>query len=441
MRNEWSVRQLDTLVEDILDRRGVTPFKLGSNFKLAGHRVISAKVVKGSRIDLSADEPRFVDRPTFQRWMRTELRADDVILTSEAPLGELAYVAADVDWCLGQRLFAIRTVKHELHGRYLFYALQGSDLANQLQARGTGTTVIGIRQSELRKLEVILPPLAEQKAIAAILGALDDKIDLNRQMNRTLEEMASALFKSWFIDFDPVTAKLEGRQPFGMDAATAGLFPGEFEETAEGAVPKGWSIRSLRDILDINPKRVLKGTEPAPYLEMSNAPTAGHAPSTTALRVPISGVRFMNGDTLLAKITPCLENGKTAFVDFLEEGQVGWGSTEFIVMRSRGSIPLAFAYLLARHPEFRDHAVQSMTGSSGRQRVDVDSLTRWSMAVPQGPAVWAQFDGAVGPWFKMAGANIRESQTLTALRNLLLPLLVSGEVRIKNAEKLVEAAL
>lgn len=190
---------IEELVEDILDRRGVTPIKLGSYFTAAGHRVISAKLVKSGAINLDADEPRYVDERTYARWMRSPLRADDVILTSEAPLGEVAYLRSDVDWVLGQRLFALRTDKRRLHGRYLYYALQTDPSRSDLQARATGTTAQGVRQTELRRVRIPLPPLSEQRRIAGILGGLDDKIELNRRTSGTLQVMARALFDRWFL--------------------------------------------------------------------------------------------------------------------------------------------------------------------------------------------------------------------------------------------------
>ncbi len=210
--------------------------------------MISAKLIKESRLDLSADEPRFVDASTYKKWMQTPLQADDVILTSEAPLGELAYITEDLDWCLGQRLFGIRTSKSKLLGRFLFYALKSEPVFNDLTSRATGTTVQGIRQSELRLVQIPLPPLPVQQRIAQILGTLDDKIELNRRMNATLEAMARALFQSWFVDFDPVRAKLDGRKPAGLDAATVALFPDRFQESTLGPIPKGWKLGVLDEL-------------------------------------------------------------------------------------------------------------------------------------------------------------------------------------------------
>jgi type I restriction enzyme, S subunit len=190
-------------------------------------------------------------------------------------------------------------------------------------SHGTGR----IHTDILKAVKLDLPPLPEQKAIARILSSLDDKIELNQQMNGTLEAIARAIFKSWFVDFDPVCAKMDGKQPAGMDAATAYLFPDEFEDSVLGMIPKGWGVKPLPEVVEVNPSRSLSKGQIAPYLDMKSMPTQGHRPDNWIDRSFNSGTKFKNGDTLMARITPCLENGKTAFVDFLEDGQVGWGST------------------------------------------------------------------------------------------------------------------
>ena len=181
-----------------------------------------------------------------------------------------------------------------------------------------------------------------------------------------------------------------------------------------------------------------KGVE-APYLDMANMPTQGHSADDVVDRAFGSGMRFINGDTLVARITPCLENGKAAFVDFLQDDQVAWGSTEYIVLRPKSPLPEEFAYCLARSEEFRDFAIQSMTGSSGRQRVPAESLAHFRVAVPPQP-VAESFGRAVKPRFARASAAVRESRTLAALRDSLLPNLISGELRVNDAEKVIERA-
>ena len=147
-----------------------------------------------------------------------------------------------------------------------------------------------------------------------------------------------------------------------------------------------------------------------------------------------SGVRFVNGDTLLARITPCLENGKTAYVDFLETDQVGSGSTEYIVLRPKSPLPNEFSYFLARSNGFREFAIQSMTGSSGRQRVPVQALSQYKLPVPPRP-VAQSFGNVVRPLVQRASEAVSQSRLLSALRDTLLPKLISGEVRVKQIER------
>jgi type I restriction enzyme S subunit len=311
---------------------------------------------------------------------------------------------------------------------YAYYLTKWEGVSGYAISQMTGTS--GRQRVPIDSLDhliVPIPPLPEQRAIAHILGTLDDKIELNRRTNETLETIARALFKSWFVDFDPVRAKAEGR---GLPPHLADLFPDRFEDSELGEIPAGWKPVSLSDAIDVNPTRSLRRGETAPYLDMANMPTRGHSPETVIGRSFGSGMRFMNGDTLVARITPCLENGKTAYVDFLEEGQVGWGSTEYIVLRPKAPLPPEFAYCLARSEEFRDYAIQNMTGTSGRQRVPSDAIARLPLVSPTDPIAEA-FGRIVSPLFVRARAAMAESRTLATQRDALLPKLISGEIRLK----------
>ncbi len=309
--------------------------------------------------------------------------------------------------------------------RFLFYLLHTLDL-NHWRA-GSGQPLLN--QTILGAIPTSVPEPKEQRAIAHILGTLDDKIELNRRMNETLEAMARAIFKSWFMDFDPVRAKAEGRQPPSMDAATASLFPDSFEDSPLGKIPAGWKATALPDSVEINPPRHLAKGQIAPYLDMQNMPSRGHRPAVWISRPLGSGTKFTNGDTLLARITPCLENGKTAFVDFLEDGQVGWGSTEFIVLRPRPPLPVEFGYYLARGEDLRAHAIQNMTGSSGRQRVPAECFAQYLIAEPPAP-IAQRFGESARQLMEMIRANDEQSRALAALRDALLPRLLSGELHV-----------
>lgn len=272
--------------------------------------------------------------------------------------------------------------------------------------------------------------------IVNILSSLDNRISLLRETNTTLEAIAQTLFKSWFVDFDPVKAKAQGKQPEGMDEATAALFPSEFEESALGLIPKGWKCSTLSESYEINPPRKLKKGEVAPYLDMANVSTNGHVVTEVIQREMGSGTKFRNGDTLLARITPCLENGKTAFVDFLESDGTGWGSTEFVVLHPKTPLPEYHGYLLARYPIFREFAIQSMSGTSGRQRIQNDVLGRYLLAVPSNEIAMA-FGNIVECIQKKISENHNQSKTLEAVRDTLLPRLISGQLRINQAQDVI----
>ena len=268
--------------------------------------------------------------------------------------------------------------KIDIDLRWAYYSL----LTYDINLMDSGSAIPSTSRNDFYSLPVKLPPIEEQHAIAQILATFDDKIELNNKIDETLEAMVQAIYKSWFVDFDPVWAKLDGKQPAGMDAETAALFPSEFEILDGQNVPKGWKVGFLPDFIEVNPKRSLSKNQIAPYLDMQNVPTQGHRPIDWIERFLRQGTKFVNGDTLLARITPCLEHGKTIFVDFLNYGQVGWGSTEYIVLRPRESLPAEFGYFLARDEVFRDFAILNMSGSSGRQRVPTNCFNSYQMVSP-----------------------------------------------------------
>lgn len=258
---------------------------------------------------------------------KTSAPGDTVVTTKGNSTGRTTFVRPEMpQFVYSPHLSYWRSLnRSELDPDFVRFWSRGPAFRSQLQAMQHSTDMAPyLSLTDQRRLRIDLPSLDEQRAIASVLGALDEKVELNRQMNRTLEALATAFFTSWFIDFDPVVAKGEGRAPFGMSTETAALFPATFEESALGPIPQGWLARALPEAVAINPARTLPSGTLAPYLDMANMPTDGHAPVSWALRAAGSGMRFKNGDTLVARITPCLENGKTAFVDFLDENQVGW---------------------------------------------------------------------------------------------------------------------
>ena len=254
-----------------------------------------------------------------------------------------------------------------------------------------------------------MPDLLSQIKIVEFAQALDDKIELNRQTNATLEAIAQAIFKEWFVDF---------RFP----GAT-----GEMQASELGPIPKGWRVGTLGDICELNPRLAMRKGYISKYVEMKNLSQCSLSIEEPREREFTSGSKFQNGDTLLARITPCLENGKTGFVDFLNEQEVGWGSTEFIVLRGKHCINPYFAYCLSRLPSFREFAIKSMIGSSGRQRVVESILSEYPIAIPDQKTADLFFT-LMAKLFLQVKNNSDQSATLAKIRDALLPKLMNGDI-------------
>ncbi|MCB9233368.1 MAG: restriction endonuclease subunit S [Bacteroidia bacterium] len=286
-----------------------------------------------------------------------------------------------------------------------YYFLNNYNLLVSISHGSVFNTVIG---SGLKNLPILLPPLPEQQAIAEILGTLDDKIELNRKTNQTLEQMAMALYKHYFVDFGPFQN-------------------GEFE---------------LSEYIELNPSVTLKKGQVAKYVEMKALPidAMSVSPSEIIEKEYSGGAKFKRFDTLFARITPCLENGKTAFVDFLRPGEVAFGSTEFLVLRAKRGVSPYWVYCLSRDSAFRSFAISTMVGSSGRQRVQSEPLQNWLMQKPE-EGLMDLFQSHVKNWFGQIEVNSRESQTLAQLRDTLLPKLISGEIRVRDIEKQIAEKL
>lgn len=347
------------------------------------------------------------------------------------------------------------------------------NISQLLKDMDVGAANPALNRNHVHPLEALWPNRKTQDHIASILASLDAKINNNTKVNITLEQMAQALFKNWFVDFEPVKAKIavlesggsqeeatlaaitaisgksadalaiferEYPEQYAELKATAELFPSAMQESELGEIPEGWAIDNLGEIIEFNPKRILKKGINAPYLDMKNVPVKGHSVQEVVCREVTSGTKFKNGDTLLARITPCLENGKTAFVDFLSSNDtVGWGSTEFIVMRIKRDLPLSISYFIARLESFRITAIQSMQGTSGRQRADAGVLQNMPWVIPP-DALLVKFGKFSN--FVIDNNRVKHNQNtlLSQLRDTLLPKLLSGEITLPEAEEIAKEA-
>ncbi len=324
-----------------------------------------------------------------------------------------------IDTYVNQSVVVLRANKKIVYPKFLFYNLKSR--YNELRRFSDAHSSRGsLPKNVLLTLDVILPPLSQQGKIGKILFDLDTKIENLQNQNKVLEQIAQAVFKSWFVDYEFPDEK-------GRPYRSSGGKMTYDEELGE--IPKGWKVVNMSELIKINPSRNLKKNSLAPYLGMTDIPIYSSRISRFYLRVFTSGMKFMNGDTLVARITPSLENGKTAFVDFLQNNEVGWGSTEYIVLRPRNPLPPEYGYCFARTDEFRAHAIANMTGTSGRQRVPENCFDDYKDVTP--PIDLAETFGKIS---KKLFLKIRENgemcDVLTTLRDSLLPKLMSGKIRI-----------
>ena len=332
------------------------------------------------------------------------LKKDTIIISSRGTVGELCLIPFEMS--CNQSCYALEVIPEFLRPLYLFYILKS--LKKVYAQIAHGTIFDTITKTTFDEIKIDLPSLAEQDKLIPKLDTLDSKIENLQKQNKILEQIAQTIFKSWFVDFD--------------DQA-------EFADSELGKIPKGWKVVNMPEIIEINPSRSLKKNSLAPYLGMTDIPIYSSRISRFYLRIFTSGTKFINGDTLVARITPSLENGKTAFVDFLQNNEVGWGSTEYIVLRPRNPLPPEYGYCFARTDEFRSHAIANMTGTSGRQRVPENCFDDYKVVAP--PIGLAETFGKIS---KKLFLKIRENgemcDVLTTLRDSLLPKLMSGEIRV-----------
>lgn len=392
--------------------------------------MVTAKDINDGRI--LYEQARRTSRSAFIEKLTDKSRPNigDVLVTKDGTLGRIAIVDRP-DVCVNQSV-AVLQPNSSIRPTFLKLVLEEPRNHQRMLSEAEGSTIKHIYVTRLAKQPVRVPPLTVQDLVLSIISPLERKIELNRKMNATLESMARALFRDWFVDFGPTRATMEGREPY-LSPDLWSLFPDRLDDEGK---PAGWEMGTLGDLVSFNPKEALKRGTAAPYLDMASLPTQGASHDEPIQRDMNSGSKFKDGDTLLARITPCLENGKTCLVNGLGNETVGWGSTEFIVMRPRPPLPQAFAYLVARDPDFRQVAIKSMTGTSGRQRATVNALAEYPFVLAPAGLVKA-FGDVMDDLFSGIAHNERESRTLARTRDLLLPRLMSGELRVAQVERLV----
>lgn len=440
MANELAVLTLEDCLDALIDYRGKTPRKTDFGIPL-----ITAKVVKSGRIETPNE---FIATEDYEAWMtRGYPQIGDVVLTTEAPLGEVAQIKF-LPVALAQRIVTLRGKRDLLDSSYLLYLMQSQEMQEKLLGRSSGTTVIGIKQSELRKIQVALPPIAEQRSIAHILSTLDDKIELNRKQNETLEAMALAFFKAWFVDFEPVRAKQEGRWQLGqslpgMPAHLYDLFPDRLVESELGEIPNGWRHSTIGEEVT-----VCGGSTPStkePEFWEGGKHCWATPKDLSGLKFPVLlGTDRKITDAGLAKISSGLLPIGTVLlssrapIGYLAIAEVPTAINQgFIAMRCDGALPNVYVLQWCR--ESMDAIVGNANGSTF-QEISKSNFRPLRVVVPNEP-VMTSFTKFADSLYQQLAKNEHESRSLAQLRNTLLPKLIPGELRVPDTELIVGATV
>jgi type I restriction enzyme, S subunit len=377
------------------------------------------------------------------RARRKVLPGDIVYSTVRPNQKHFGIISKPVENMLVSTGFAVLRGKEGISDtRFLYYFLTQDRLIEYLQGIGENSTSAypAIKPSDIQSLSINLPPLPEQRAIASILGALDDKIDLNRRMNETLESMARAIFKSWFVDFDPVRAKMEGKQPYGMDAETAALFPDRLVESELGLIPEGWNVVDVGTLVELD-KTSLKPEEfpETTFLHYSIPAYDSEQNPSLDIGSSIKSSKFVVTDdvVLVSKLNPRIPR---VWLPNHDTNHQAICSTELLVLRPRNIENQMLIYVLCCQSSFRNRLMEMATGTSNsHQRVRPDDILDSKIAFDA--EVAEKISCHLSSIATLVLNNRNESSTLAELRDLLLPKLLSGDIRVKEAEQMVEAAV
>lgn len=361
------------------------------------------------RLDLN--NVRYISEKDLPKWTkRVTPKENDIVFSYEATLNLYAIIPEGFYGCLGRRMGLLRVDNSKVFYKFLYYYFFSERWQRVIKENTVlGSTVDRLPLIKFPDFPVFLPSLQTQYKIASILSAYDDLIENNQKQIKLLEEAAQRLYKEWFVDLH---------------------FPGHESVKIVDGVPEGWSRTRLDEVIEFNPKVSLTKERIKEFVPMSALSNTAMILDTNEITYTQSnsGSKFKNDDTIMARITPCLENGKIAFVQELKSEEGAVGSTEYIVLRSRLLCP-SMVYLLSRMQDFRKYAINNMSGSDGRQRVKVERLMEYEYLKPTNDLV-CEFSSKVTPMFK----NIKHLSKLNAIlreaRDRLLPKLMSGEIEV-----------
>jgi len=422
--NSWPIVEIDKACELIVDCVNKTA-PLAS--EKTSYLMVRTTNIRHGKVNLTGC--KYVEQSTYEKWTRrAKLQFGDVLLTREAPIGEVGLVMKPEGLFLGQRIMQYRANPKIMLPRFLLYTLLSPALQHQFSSHeGSGSVVSHIKVGDCFKFKIALPPLEIQYPIVEFLGAIDDRLDLLRETNTTLESIAQALFKSWFIDFDPVHAKAEGREPEGMDAETAALFPDGFEESELGLVPRGWRKSMLGDIAKTHgsKRQTIELNSDINYVGLEHMPrnSLGLFNWGTAEGLTSAKSCFSTGDILFGKLRPYFHKVAIAPFD-------GVCSTDILVFQPKLN---AFYGIVVMHlfsNSLIDYASRLSNGAK-MPRINWNDLANYSIVLPS-ESVAKNYSQSIQPLFDSMKANTQQAKMFSTLRDTLLPRLLSGQLSLQE---------
>jgi type I restriction enzyme S subunit len=396
----------------------------------AGEPVIKIANVKSGRI--IRDGCAFVSPASAAKAKEWYTQPGDILIAMTGYVGELAWVQKGERYLINQRVGRFDNIDEtRVYKQFLFYALRHPEIRSLLETIARGSAQPNLSAGDAHGIEIPLPSFEDQRVIAEVLTALDDKIAQLRETNATLEAIAQALFKSWFVDFDPVGAKAEGRDPEGVPPEVADLFPSEFEDSELGAIPKGWRVGALGDLVSLRNERIKPSliTEALPYVPIECIPAKSMflQESKPGSEAQSSLILFKQGDILFGAMRPYFHKVCLASWE-------GVTRTTVFVCTPRDAKFRHYSLLRLFQSETIEFATTHSEGSTIPYAKWAGSME--SMKVPLPPPGIAQaFGDLISPLFSKGLENAQMASCLGNLRDTLLPRLMSGKLRILSANE------
>ncbi len=410
--SEWKEYVLKDITELVIDYRGKTPLKLGGEWSEHGYRALSAKNVK-TGIIVAEESIRYVDEILYKKWMKDEVQRGDILITSEAPFGEVFYWNSNEKIVLSQRLFDIR-IKKGVCPQYVYYYMTSYPFQAELRSRASGTTVLGLKQPELLKCTIVLPDYDMQVKIANQLSEIDSKIECNRKICANLEAQAQALFKHWFVDYAPFK-------------------DGKFVESEMGMIPEGWRVGRLGEICTTNKRTLSSKNIPdiIEYLDTGNI-TENRIDNIQLLhkgqdKIPSRAKRLVSeGDIIFSTVRP----NQRHYGMLLNPSASLVVSTGFVVITASWS---GYRYFIYNY--LIQNAVVETLQAIGEQSVstypsiNASDIENLRVIIPKMEDVDKFAEICCNIYCEIDNLE-QESSRLSALRDALLPKLMSGEIKV-----------